>query len=102
MKVNDVGRALDSMQNDKFFQSYVTEEGSENCIILAIQKLPGENTIQIIKSIKITDDLLQEGLKKKPSKSAASFVTIGEPDIAANKKGKDPEELINQLKAKFL
>lgn len=27
------------------------------------------------------DDLLQEGLKKKPGKSVASFVTIGEPDI---------------------
>ena len=30
---------------------------------------------------RIHDDLLQEGLKKKPGKSAASFVTIGEPDI---------------------
>lgn len=27
------------------------------------------------------NDLLQQGLKKKPAKSAASFVTIGEPDI---------------------
>lgn len=31
--------------------------------------------------VRIHDDLLQEGLKKKPAKSAASFVTIGEPDI---------------------
>jgi adenine-specific DNA-methyltransferase len=30
---------------------------------------------------------LQEGLKKKPAKSAASFVTIGEPDIAVHKEG---------------
>lgn len=37
---------------------------------------------------RIHDDLLQEGLKKKPAKSAASFVTIGEPDIDLNKKGK--------------
>ncbi|KAF0128359.1 MAG: DNA methylase N-4/N-6 domain-containing protein [Bacteroidetes bacterium] len=36
---------------------------------------------------RIHDDLLQEGLKKKPAKSAASFVTIGEPDIAIHKKG---------------
>jgi len=36
---------------------------------------------------RIHDDLLQEGLKKKPAKSAASFVTIGEPDIDVNKKG---------------
>lgn len=34
---------------------------------------------------RIHDDLLQEGLKKKPAKSAASFVTIGEPDILVHK-----------------
>lgn len=38
---------------------------------------------------RIHDDLLQEGLKKKPAKSAASFVTIGEPDIDLNIKGKE-------------
>ncbi len=37
--------------------------------------------------VRIHDDLLQEGLKKKPAKSAASFVTIGEPDIDLHKKG---------------
>ena len=31
---------------------------------------------------------MQDGLKKKPGKSAASFVTIGEPDIALHKDGK--------------
>ncbi|MCP5498107.1 MAG: site-specific DNA-methyltransferase [Leptospiraceae bacterium] len=35
--------------------------------------------------VRMHDDLLQEGLKKKPAKSAASFVTIGEPDIVLNK-----------------
>ena len=38
---------------------------------------------------RIHDDLLQEGLKKKPAKSAASFVTIGEPDIDLKKNGKE-------------
>ena len=38
---------------------------------------------------RIHDDLLQEGLKKKPAKSAAQFVTIGEQDIDLVKKGKD-------------
>lgn len=38
---------------------------------------------------RIHDDLLQEGLKKKPAKSAASFVTIGEPDIELKKSGKE-------------
>jgi adenine-specific DNA-methyltransferase len=36
---------------------------------------------------RIHDDLLQEGLKKKPAKSAASFVTIGEPDIVLHREG---------------
>ncbi len=38
-------------------------------------------TFEVTK-VRIHDDLLQEGLKKKPAKSAASFVTIGEPDIS--------------------
>jgi adenine-specific DNA-methyltransferase len=42
-------------------------------------------TFQVDK-VRIHDDLLQEGLKKKPAKSAASFVTIGEPDIDLIKK----------------
>jgi adenine-specific DNA-methyltransferase len=36
---------------------------------------------------RIHDDLLQEGLKKKPAKSAASFVTIGEPEIKLHRDG---------------
>lgn len=43
-------------------------------------------TFEVTKA-RIHDDLLQEGLKKKPAKSAASFVTIGEPDIAVHKEG---------------
>jgi len=39
-----------------------------------------------VTKVRIHDDLLQEGLKKKPAKSAASFVTIGEPDIDLIKK----------------
>ena len=42
-----------------------------------------------VSKCRIHDDLLQEGLKKKPAKSAASFVTIGEPDIDLIKKGKE-------------
>jgi len=42
-----------------------------------------------VAKVRIHDNLLQEGLKKKPTKSAASFVTIGEPDIDLNIKGKE-------------
>lgn len=43
-------------------------------------------TFEVTKA-RIHDDLLQEGLKKKPAKSAASFVTIGEPDIVLHRDG---------------
>lgn len=41
----------------------------------------------VVTKVRMHDDLLQEGLKKKPAKSAASFVTIGEPDIALLREG---------------
>ncbi|WP_051203375.1 site-specific DNA-methyltransferase [Hugenholtzia roseola] len=40
-----------------------------------------------ITKVRMHDDLLQEGLMKKPPKSAGSFITIGEPDIALHRKG---------------
>lgn len=50
-----------------------------------------------VTKVRIHDDLLQEGLKKKPAKSAASFVTIGEPDIELIKKGKEVQVEIQGL-----
>jgi adenine-specific DNA-methyltransferase len=46
---------------------------------------------------RIHDDLLQEGLKKKPAKSAASFVTIGEPDVELIKNGAEVQVEIKGL-----
>jgi HAE1 family hydrophobic/amphiphilic exporter-1 len=62
VKVKDVGRALDSVQNDKFFQNYVTHEGSDQCIILAIQRLPGMNTVKIVQGINQTLEKLKPQL----------------------------------------
>ena len=53
-------------------------------------------TFEVTK-VRIHDDLLQEGLKKKPAKSAASFVTIGEPDIDIIRNGKDIQVEIQGL-----
>jgi HAE1 family hydrophobic/amphiphilic exporter-1 len=62
VKIKDVGRALDSVQNDKFFQHYVTHQGTEECIILAIQRLPGMNTVEIVARIKATLEKLKPQL----------------------------------------
>lgn len=52
VKIKDVGRVLDSVQNDKFFQHYVTKDSDTVCIVIAIQRLPGMNTVQIVDKIK--------------------------------------------------
>jgi HAE1 family hydrophobic/amphiphilic exporter-1 len=51
VKVKDVGVSLDSVQNDKFYDNYVTKDGARLCIILAVQRLPGSNTIQVIREV---------------------------------------------------
>ncbi|MGE0885622.1 MAG: site-specific DNA-methyltransferase [Blastocatellales bacterium] len=50
------------------------------------QQTTSLGTFEVTKA-RIHDDLLQEGLKKKPGKAAASFVTIGEPDVALEQTG---------------
>ncbi len=52
LKVKDIGRALDSVQNDKFFDEFVTKDESHSCIILGIQRLPGSNTVRVVESVK--------------------------------------------------
>ena len=54
VKLKDVGRALDSVQNDKFFQTYLTREQNQPCIVLGIQRLPNENTLRVIGKINDT------------------------------------------------
>lgn len=51
VKLKDIGQAIDSVANDKYFQNYTTAKGSQPCVILAIQRLPNGNTVQIIQSI---------------------------------------------------
>jgi hydrophobic/amphiphilic exporter-1 (mainly G- bacteria), HAE1 family len=54
VKIKDVGRALDSVQNDKYFRQYVDKNSSQNCLVLAVQRLAGANTVKIVKQINQT------------------------------------------------
>lgn len=64
VKVKDVGQALDSVQNDKAFHSYVTHNSHDPCVILAIRKLPKGNAVKTIQLIKQTIKELKEHLPK--------------------------------------
>jgi len=58
VKIKDVGRALDSVQDDKYFMHYIDQNADQVCIILAIQRLAGANTVKIVQNVnKILTDL---------------------------------------------
>lgn len=64
VKIKDVGRALDSVQNDKYFRQYIDKDSSQNCLVLAVQRLSGANTVKIVKEINHT---LQTMMPQLPS-----------------------------------
>jgi len=51
VKIKDIGQALDSVQDDKFFQHYITKDSDQQCIVLAIQRQPGENTVRVVEGV---------------------------------------------------
>jgi len=52
VRIRDIGTAIDSVENDKIAAWYNTKEFSSRGIILAVQRQPGTNTIQVVDSIK--------------------------------------------------
>jgi len=51
VRVKDLGESLDSVQNDKTAAWYVSGAGSQRSIILAIQRQPSSNTIQVVSGV---------------------------------------------------
>ena len=51
VRLRDVGRALDSVENDKTAAWYATAKQSENAILLSVQKQPGANTVAVTEDI---------------------------------------------------
>ncbi|MCB1109995.1 MAG: efflux RND transporter permease subunit, partial [Chlamydiia bacterium] len=52
LKVKDLGQALNSLQNDKYSLNYITKEGQTPCVVIAILKEAGANTIKVIQGVK--------------------------------------------------
>jgi HAE1 family hydrophobic/amphiphilic exporter-1 len=62
VKIKDIGQAIDSVQNDKYFHRFVSQEGDEECIVLAILKQSGANTIRVVQDINATLENLKPQL----------------------------------------
>lgn len=63
VRISDVGRALDSTQDDKLSLRYIDKNLSAPCVILAVLKEAGKNAIQVIDQI---DQMLPEIKKTLP------------------------------------
>ncbi len=59
IRISDIGRAVESFQNDKIHVQYATKDESESAIVLAIQKEPSANTVEISSSIHALLESLQ-------------------------------------------
>ena len=51
VRIQDIGRAVESFQNNKILGQYVDANGAQPTVVLAIQKEPGANTVAIADGI---------------------------------------------------
>jgi HAE1 family hydrophobic/amphiphilic exporter-1 len=52
VRLQELGRVIDSVENDKIASWFVTAKGQYRSVILAIQRQPGTNTVEVVNSIK--------------------------------------------------
>ena len=52
VRLRELGRVIDSVENDKTAAWYCTPEAQERSIVLAIQRQPGTNTVEVAKAVK--------------------------------------------------
>lgn len=61
VRIQDIGRAVESFQNNKILGQYVDKNGAQPTVVLAIQKEPGANTVDIANGIYQLLDELKDG-----------------------------------------
>jgi HAE1 family hydrophobic/amphiphilic exporter-1 len=52
VRLQELGRVIDSVENDKIASWFNTSKASTRSVILAIQRQPGTNTVEVVDSIK--------------------------------------------------
>lgn len=51
VRIQDLGRAIDSLQNDKYLIQYIDDDKTWPTVVLAVQRQPGANTVQVADAI---------------------------------------------------
>jgi hydrophobic/amphiphilic exporter-1 (mainly G- bacteria), HAE1 family len=51
VRLQDIGKVFDSVENDKTASWYGDAEGTRRAVVLAIQRQPGTNTVEVVDSI---------------------------------------------------
>jgi HAE1 family hydrophobic/amphiphilic exporter-1 len=52
VRLNELGRVLDSVENDKTAAWFYTKDSAERSIILAVQRQPGTNTVEVVRRVR--------------------------------------------------
>ncbi|MFN4175016.1 MAG: efflux RND transporter permease subunit, partial [Parachlamydiaceae bacterium] len=52
VRIEDVGEAFDSLQNVRFQLKYVDKDRTQRGVVVAIQRQPGSNTVEVAKRVK--------------------------------------------------
>jgi hydrophobic/amphiphilic exporter-1 (mainly G- bacteria), HAE1 family len=60
VRLEDVGKVLDSVQNDKVAAWYYQGDAADRGIILAIQRQPGTNTVAVARTVRQTLETLRQ------------------------------------------
>jgi len=71
VRLREVGRVLDSVENDKVAAWYCTKAGRQRAIMLAIQRQPGINTVEVVDAVKA---LLPQFQKQLPASIAMNVM----------------------------
>lgn len=71
LRVDDVGEVVDGLQKDRSFRRFIMKGIDQDCVVLAIQREPGANTVQV--AARINAEL--ESLKKNIP-GAIDLITI--------------------------
>lgn len=52
VRLEELGQVIDSVETDKAAAWYINKEGSQRAIVIAIQRQPGTNTVEVANSVK--------------------------------------------------